>query len=90
MMNHAEQMIRTMPERALSPASLPDLTVGEINGIQAELESVFSDEFDARSERFCDWLMENKRVRQDYIQYRIALASDDELLAAERILGIRQ
>ena len=71
-------MNHTMPERALSPASLPDLTVGEINGIQARLEEIASDEFDARGEMFCDWLESNKRVRQDWIDFRVGIADNDE------------
>ena len=77
-MNHAEQMIRTMPERQLSPASLPDLTVAEINFVQARLEEIADDEFDARGEMFCDWLESNKRVRQDWIDFRVGIADDEE------------
>ena len=83
-------MNHTMPERQLSPSHLPDLNVAEVNAKQAEIESRADDEFDARSEIFCDWLESNARVRQDYRQFRAATMSEDEQIAIERLLGMRE
>jgi hypothetical protein len=83
---HAASQLRELP---LSTPDRGRLTDAEVNSVQAELESMFSEEYDAPSERCRDWLTNNAKVRSDYIQYRVAAANDDEVLAAERAAGIR-
>jgi hypothetical protein len=72
----------------INPPDSGNLTTEEVNSVQAALEEMADDEFDARSEEFCDWLENNKRIRQDYVQYRVATASEDEVRGAEILLGI--
>ncbi len=67
-------------ERPLCPPDTGRLTGDEENGIQAELEMRAEDEATNGAERFQDWLnsKRGKRARQDYAQWRVAMASDDE------------
>ena len=82
-------MNHTMPERQLSPASLPDLTVGEINAVAEFLDSRAEDEFLNCTTDFQEWLHGNAKVLLDWQQYRAATISDEEKIRIEQELGMR-
>lgn len=52
--------------------------VTDENLIEMMLEERAGDEMDARSENFCDWLMNNGTVRELWMAYRVNTATQQE------------
>jgi hypothetical protein len=66
-------------ERDLDPPDgLGDLTDAEVNAVQRIVEMRAEDEMLEARDNFRDWVSSNKRVLQDWQQYRVAMLSEDE------------
>lgn len=88
--NLFHQALNAVLDHHLSPPDgLPDLTPAEQKAVTEALAEKADDEYDARSEPFTDWLDGNKSVRQAYVAFRVANASDDDVIAAEMLVGVR-